>query len=187
MRLWEGRQTCSDKLPRTSRSSLTRTGSASRSCSKDLRPLGGGRGCGLGLCGPGLRVDRLLGHELGPGEEPPLRHGGPVFEESVARTNARSRYMRSLRRAGGRRQCVRPPVQSLQTGPCKARFSEQPQRLGLLLVCPSLGDAGLRRPLRTPGLTPGRGSGSRVSRIPGFVFPLGSRPFDHRRDLLGQA
>ena len=45
---------------------------------------------------------------------------------------------------------------------------------------------GLSRHLFTPGLTPSRGSGSRVSRIPGFVFPLGSRPFDHRRDLLCQ-
>ena len=63
---------------------------------------------------------------------------------------------------------------------------EQPQRLGLLLVCPSLGGPGLRRTLRTPGLTIGRGSRSRVSRILRCVFPFGSRPFDHRRDLLRQ-
>lgn len=61
---------------------------------------------------------------------------------------------------------------------------EQPQRLELLSVCPSLGGSGLRLPLRTPGLTPGRGTGSRVSRVPGLALPPGSRPFDHRRDLL---
>ena len=64
------------------------------------------------------------------------------------------------------------------------RSLEQPQRLGLLLVCPFLGGRSLRRPLLTP--TPGRASGSDVSRIPGFVFPLGSRPFDHRQGLLRQ-
>ena len=58
------------------------------------------------------------------------------------------------------------------------RSLEQPQRLGLLLVCPFLGGRSLRRPLLTP--TPGRASGSDVSRIPGFVFPLGSRPSVHR-------
>ena len=59
------------------------------------------------------------------------------------------------------------------------RSLEQPQRLGLLLVCPFLGGRSLCRPLLTP--MPGRASGSDVSRIPGFVFPLGSRPFDHRQ------
>ena len=64
---------------------------------------------------------------------------------------------------------------------------EQPQRLGLLLLRLSLGGTGLRRSLRTPGLTPGPGSGSLVRRILRFVLPLGPRPFDHRRNLLGQA
>ena len=64
---------------------------------------------------------------------------------------------------------------------------EQPQRLRLLLVCFSLGVWSLRRPLPTAGPTPGRGSGSRVSRMLELFFPLGSRPFDHRQDLLRQA
>ena len=37
-----------------------------------------------------------------------------------------------------------------------------------------------------PVPAPGRGSGSLVGWILGFVLPLGPRPFDHRRDLLGQ-
>ena len=62
----------------------------------------------------------------------------------------------------------------------------KPQRLGLLLLRLSLGGAGLRRPLLTPVPTLGRGSGSLVGRVLGFVLPLSSRPFDHCFDLLGQ-
>ena len=79
------------------------------------------------------------------------------------------------------------------SSPCVLRSSvprrpaplEQPQRL-LLLLRLSLGGLGLRRSLRTPGLTPRRWSGSFVGRILRFVLPLGPRPFDHRRDLLRQ-
>ena len=38
--------------------------------------------------------------------------------------------------------------------------------------------------LLMPKPTPGRGSGSRVSRVPRLVSPSGTRPFGHRHDLL---
>ena len=78
------------------------------------------------------------------------------------------------------------PVIPIRASEGKVRPLEQPQRLRLLLVRLSPVGSGLCRPLPAPGLTPSRGSGSRVSRVLGFVLPLGSRPFDHRQDLLCQ-
>ena len=61
------------------------------------------------------------------------------------------------------------------------RPSEQPQRLGLLLLRLSLGGRSLRRPLLTPGPSPGRGSGSDGERgawvrLPTWPSPSRSPP-----------
>ena len=113
------------------------------------------------------------------GEDTVIRCPPPVCGALASLADRLVHRSRSLSSARSKRDAV-------SGWSLRVRSLEQPERLGLLLVCPSLDDPCLRRPLRTPGLTPGRGSGSLVSRILGFVFPLGSRPFDHRRDLLRQ-
>ena len=93
---------------------------------------------------------------------------------------------------GGRRNGDALPLYSAVSDPrrpaprSRTRPLEQPQRFGLLPIRPSLGGPGLRRPLLAVGPASGRGSGSDVSRVLRFVLPLGSRPFGHRQDHLGQ-
>ena len=88
-------------------------------------------------------------------------------------------------RAGGGRRIPAPSPVSRAPVP-RAVPLEQPQRLLLRVSRLRAGGCVLGRPLPTPGLTPGRGSGSLVRRVPGRVLSRGSRPLDHRGDLLGQ-
>ena len=150
-------------------------------------PLEKGRGERLGLTVPAPGLHRFLLLGIGPGEQglPPF---GRFVAVTITPTNTKTptpavapegRWPTPVRTA----TCQVNPSRTLRSN---VRPLEQPQRLRLLLVCFSLGVWSLRRPLLTPGPTPGRGSGSLMSGILGFVLLLGSRPFDHRRDLLGQ-
>ena len=76
-----------------------------------------------------------------------------------------------IRRKAGIRQP--PPARSLPTWPWRARPGPQNSLSvsGCRWSAPRLGGPSLRRPLPPPGLTPGRGSWSGVSRVPGFLPP----------------
>ena len=50
-----------------------------QSLHQGVRPLEQGRGCGLWLPAADLGLDRLLGHELGPGERRPLPSHTPAL------------------------------------------------------------------------------------------------------------
>ena len=95
--------------------------------------------------GPGLHP--FLGHVIRPCEQHPLALIRLVFEETVNHTNAKAashavalegRWPPPVRAA----TCPVPPNRTLEGN---VRPLEQPQRLGLLLVCPSLGGPCERR------------------------------------------
>ena len=80
------------------------------------RPLEKGKGerLGLTLPAPGLHRFLLLG--IGPVEQGLLPFGGFVAV-AITPTNTKKRlHRRPPRKAGGRRQCVRPPAKSIQAG-----------------------------------------------------------------------
>ena len=121
---------------------------------------------------PETQKDRIHGRAGGG-------HHDSVSSPCVLRSNVSRRPARARFPVVDPRHSKGDGVSGLSLRPLPL---EQPQRLVLLLVCPSLGGPGLRRRLPTPVLTPGRGSGSLISRMLWCVFPPGSRPFDHRTD-----
>ena len=144
---------------------------ASSTCSPTERPSSGPvRGNGGG------RAETQKGrtHMFRRGRWWPCLRRPPPYRRGLASCADRLVHRsRSLSGAHSKRDAVsdwslwpRPSNLALEG---KVRPLEQPQRLGLRLACPSLGGPSLP----APGLKPGRGSGSLVSRVLGCVSPPG--------------